>query len=147
MSAAQYTVTGVIGPQEWTGTHGMFHDYKLSLEGQEKAAVVTQKPTSPAPQQGQQVWLELQQHPKFQDLLKAKRVQPPDQQQGSFTPRSNGTPSHDDATRASIEKQVALKTAVEFEVGRNFVADSGALSAPIDVLQTAQMFFDFLRQP
>jgi hypothetical protein len=78
--------------------------------------------------------------------LKGKIQKPPDQQQ-AFSPRSNGTPSHDDPTRASIEKQVALKTAVEFEVGRNFVADSGAHSAPIDVLQTAQMFFDFLRQP
>lgn len=133
---SQVTIKNVLAGTPWSNDHGTFHPFALTVDadGTEQTVEVNRKPDSPVLQPGQQVWVETK--PGRNGVLRGKIVPPPEQQ--SFTPRSNGTPGHDDVTRRSIEKQVALKAAVEFHRGDD--------KPPVDVVQTAQIFTDWLAQ-
>jgi hypothetical protein len=124
-----HTISGVGPSSQWQhAEHGTFVDYQLRLAGLEKIAILTQKESTAPPQSGQTIDVDLQPHPKFSDKLKAKKVP----QQGG----GNGSRGDDPATRASIEKQVALKAAVEFHKGDG--------KPPQDVVTTAAVFQQWL---
>lgn len=72
----EYAVLSAEGPRawEWPKDSGQFnHDWTLSLQGVEKPAILTIKPTTPRPEVGHSLSLTLEAHPKFEDKLKAKR--------------------------------------------------------------------------
>lgn len=71
-----YTIRSVLGPNPWSGDYGPMNGFTLTLEGVDKPVDINQKPTSPAPQPGTTVDLELSPHPRFDDRLKGKKVQP-----------------------------------------------------------------------
>lgn len=139
---SQHTIAQVGPSNQWQSQQGgAFVDYQLRFAGVEKVAILTQKPETAPPQPGQTIDVDLLPHPKFQDKLKAKRIQ---QQR----PQSGGQRPDDPETRKSIERQVALKAAVEYEARKDAAAaqNGGALSSPLDVTVTAQVFADWLAQ-
>lgn len=69
-----YRVTAVEGPREWEWQGQPNHDYTLTLEGAEKPAILTQRPSTAPPRVGETMDLELSAHPRFDDKLKAKRA-------------------------------------------------------------------------
>lgn len=124
---------------DWGNDFGTFHAYLLQVAGLDKPLEISQKPDRAAPAQGDSFWVETKDHPQNPAWLKGKRVAPPQGSPQTQAPR-NGSPSvsHDDPTRRSIEAQTALKAAVEYHARDE--------KAPIDVVQTAAVFADWLGQ-
>lgn len=99
------TITHVGEPKPWTGQHGPMVDYWLTLEGEDKQAILTQKPETAPPAVGP-VDLNLIQHPRFPDKFKATKPQQGGGSGGGGRPR-------DPAEQRSIAMQHAQKCAVE----------------------------------
>lgn len=102
-----YTVERVQGPREWTSQQGggTFHSYTLTLQGVDKPAELNQKPETQPPQAGQTLELDLQPHPRFEDRLKAKKVQ-------QF--KGGGGRGRDPQERAEIRRQNAQAQALKY---------------------------------
>lgn len=136
---AQQTITKVDGPHPWThkASGSVNNDFLLRFEGSEDKFCLTQK-SAQGPQVGQVLDLEVVgPHPIREGFKKVKK---PDTFQPNGQQSFGGVRSHDDpATRASIEKQVSLKAAVEYACGH-----SSPPAADV-VVTTAQVFFDWLR--
>lgn len=134
---AQHTITAVGQPRQWNGQQGStFVDYPLRIEGVEKVAILTQKPESPAPQQGQTLELELVPHPRFDDKLKANKPKPAFG--GGGRPRSP-------EERHSIESQACMKAAVEYVIGMAQTGRTEGVSQNT-VVEVAKTFFQGLRE-
>lgn len=102
-----YKVLSVGEPQEWKGTHGPMHCYRLMLEGVEKPVEINQKPTTAAPSAGETLDLELSDNLKYPAVMKGKKVAPA----GGF---GGGGPRPEDPKRAAaIQRMHAQKVGVE----------------------------------
>lgn len=100
-------LTAVSEPRSWTYEGKTNLDYILNIEGRDQQAILTQRPDTPAPTVGQEVDLELIQHPRFPDKLKARR---PPKGGGGF---GGGGRPRDPAERKSIQMQASQKVAVD----------------------------------
>lgn len=108
----QYKVTRVGAPREWTSQHGgVFLSYLLDVEGADKPVELSQKPETPAPTVGQSLDLELSPHPRFEDRLKAKKIQ------AAFG--GGGAPRPEDPVRsARILRQHSQEMALRYLVAK-----------------------------
>lgn len=112
----QVTLTAVGQPEPWThDTYGPMLSYVLTAEGLEGPVQINRKPDSPAPQVGQQVWLDnIAANPHRPGQFKGKLVQDPNRAQNNSGARQS---NDDPATRKSIESQVAVKSTAELFAG------------------------------
>jgi len=126
-----------IGPdKEITTNNGTFKVYSLQFDGDESWVELMQKPTTPAPTVGQELegTIETTQYGK-----RFKRVQAA----GSF----QGGRTNDPETRGSIERQSALKAAVDTVQNHYVTTGDKPGTLPeyrVEVLITAKEFAGFL---
>lgn len=136
-----YKVLAVQGPREWQWNGERNHDYELTLEGESKPAILTQKPTkrdgspNPPPAGGATLDLELSPH-RFEGKLKAKRVQ----QQTAFAGRSAGTPRDDNAIQRQHSQEMAIRL-VDLSTRLGLVKFEGS-SELFDTIRSAANWFD-----
>lgn len=121
-----YTVKQVTSQNTWEGSHGPMVSYKMEVSdsnGNQQTVELNQKPDTPAPSQGQEIdgFLE----PSKRDGFPPKLKKTPKAAGGGFG-GGKGKP-RDPAERASIERQVAFKGAVE-------LCAAGAHSMEVDAL-------------
>lgn len=100
-----YTVTNAMKTREYAGKYGTMHSYAMQLEGVDATVELSQKPETAPPKSGDTLdgTIEDTQYGK-----RFKKAQPANSFSGGTTSRQN-----DPDTRASIERQSALKAAVE----------------------------------
>jgi hypothetical protein len=100
---------------EWPKDSGQFNeDYELTLEGQDKPAILTQKPTTAPPKVGDTLDLDLEPHPRFDGKLKAKRVR---QFQGGGG--GGKSPEQQNAIQRQHSQEMALRyAAIRAEKGQ-----------------------------
>lgn len=114
---SNYTIEAIKSDREFESKYGPLKSYKVQIKGDDGfdgEAEITQKPTTPAPQVGQQIEGTLDtSNPKFPPKLKKA--------QGGGAPRG-GSKSPKDTD--SIERQVAYKGAVELAVAFGKDAES-----------------------
>lgn len=139
-----FTVEKILGePREWESPHGTMLTYKLvgSLDGAatETVSINTKKDQPKVPKVGEDIDCEIaKDHPTFGKTI--KRATPAPTAQFNPTARANTAPFKDNSP--SIERQVALKCAVE--LAGYYVA--GKQSFGIDeVLDFAERFDRFLK--
>jgi hypothetical protein len=103
-----FTVEGVIKREEWEGSYGAMVTYRLRVNGEE--VDLNQKPETPAPTEGQQIYGHLEPGKFRQRLKKDKRPDGSTSTSGSsdYSKRSRSNGKSADQT-ASIHRQVALK--------------------------------------
>jgi hypothetical protein len=120
---------------EWPKDSGQFNeDYELTLEGQEKPAILTQKPTTAPPKVGDVLDLNLEPHPRFDGKLKAKRVHQGGAGGGGFKPR-------DPKETAAIVRQHSQHMAVLYLQAK--IAAGAATKFPsLDELKVMVDWFD-----
>jgi hypothetical protein len=105
----EYVVTAVSEPRrwEWPKDSGQFNeDYTLTLEGVDKPAILTQKPSTAPPQPGAKLDLTLEPHKRFEDKLKASRVR-----QGAFGGGAAMSPERTNAIQRQHSQEMALRYA------------------------------------
>lgn len=109
-----FKVTAVHGSKPWS--NGQNIDYFIELEGLEGRHTLTQKPTTPAPEIGQDLWG----HPEDGGTWPSGDPKPPKfrkGQRGGFGSGGGGNSrAKDPAERESIERQVAAKCATDLLV-------------------------------
>lgn len=86
MSDKEYKITEVQKRKEWSGNYGTFQDYALRLEGIDGWVSLSQKPETPEPQVGQELYghTETQTHGD-KTYLKFKKVQKQDSRPSAST--------------------------------------------------------------
>src|SRR5438045_3694081 len=94
-------ITEVVGRREWEYDGKTNVDYTLRVHGENKLAILTQKPETEAPTPGP-MDLTLEPHAKFDDKLRARRPKPP------FGGGGGGRPKSPEERRA-IAASVALR--------------------------------------
>ena len=121
-----YQVHAVTSKREFESKYGPLVSYKVQLKGDDGfdgEAEITQKPTTPSPQKGQEIEGTLDKsNPKFPPKLKKA--------QGGGPPRAGGGGAKSPKDTESIERQVAYKGAVELAIAFGNNADEGKALLP-----------------
>ena len=87
---------------EWPKDSGQFNeDYEIALEGYDKPAILTQKPTTAPPKPGEALDLEITPHPRFDGKLKAKRAR-------AFTSGGGRSPEQTSAIQRQHSEHMAV---------------------------------------
>ena len=114
-------------PREWQGKYGANIDYKLKLEGQDGIVVLTQKPDSKPPVEGQEL-LGTIESTQYGYRFKKER------QQNFGSPKGNFAQPKDEE---AIARSVSLKAAVD---------NLGMTAKPEEVIQVAEQFLAWLKE-
>jgi hypothetical protein len=99
--ASDMTISKVLDRREWSGQHGPMVTYKIELEGH-GVAELNQKPETPAPQEGQSI---------FGDLQPGREGYPPKLkkvQQGGFGGGGKSPEEQKSIRRQSAQQRAAL---------------------------------------
>jgi hypothetical protein len=152
---AEYQVTEVTGVREWRGKYGNMCDYKLVVRGSdnvEHRVEWSRKSDSAEPHPGDkyEATIDVQERQKKDGTPFTVKKFKPDFGGSSSSPKRfetpNGigpTPSLDsgrDATGRSIERQVALKAAVEYVVSRSEEDEEHTPSRVVDIAAAFDAF-------
>jgi len=131
----EYKIQSVTGPRTWTGSYGEMHSYDVIVDGIEGKVEISQKPTTPAPREGDHILGTIEEKNGFRKLKKEQKAS----FGGGGSSRSNPEDMRQRAAQGALSNAVAFSSYLQS-------IDKRAPTNSAELLTLAGTFYNWLRE-